>query len=73
MSGLFKTAREAQPAREGPTTNERSGRGGDQHGAERQITRSYRESRHLSVAAVMEKASHSDLFFRGISGSGIIA
>lgn len=79
MSGLFEAAGEDLPDLEvvdpvwtAPTTKEQSGRG-DQGGAEMQIIRSYRESRHLFVAGLMEKPGHFDLFFSCISDSGIIA
>jgi hypothetical protein len=77
---LFKTAGEALTNLNAlslvwtvPTTKECSGDGGDQGGVEMQTLRNHRESRHLSVAELMEKPSHFDLFFRCSSGSGIIA
>lgn len=80
MSGLFEAAGEdlpdldvVDPVWTGPTTKEWNGSGGERGGVEMQIIRSYRESRHLSVAGLMEKPSHFDLFFRCISDSGIIA
>lgn len=79
MSGLFEAAGEdlpdlgvVDPVWTAPTTKERNG-SGDQGGAEMQIIRSYGESRHLSVAGLVEKPGHFDLFFRCISDSGIIA
>lgn len=69
MSGLLQTVREAltealtdldaldRSSLPRCHTNEWNGGGGDQGDFEMQVVRGYRESRHLSEAASMEKLS----------------